>query len=46
MILVLFLIGTALSIRTLRTLSWRTIVVGLMLWIFISTTSLLVIYEM
>jgi len=43
MVLVLFLIGTALSIRILRSLSWRTIVVGLILWIFISTTSLLVI---
>ena len=46
MILVLFLIGTALSIRTLRSLSWRTILVGLFLWIFISTTSLLVICKL
>ena len=43
MILVLFLIGTSLSFRNLRALSWRTIVVGLILWIFISATSLLVI---
>jgi uncharacterized integral membrane protein (TIGR00698 family) len=43
MILVLFLIGTSLSIRALRIVGWRTVVVGLTLWIFISVTSLLVI---
>jgi uncharacterized integral membrane protein (TIGR00698 family) len=43
MILVLFLIGTSLSLRALRAVGWRTVVVGLTLWIFISTTSLLAI---
>lgn len=43
MILVLFLIGTSLSIRALRVVGWRTVVAGLTLWIFISVTSLLAI---
>jgi len=43
MILVLFLIGTSLSLRALRVVGWRTVTVGLALWIFISTTSLLAI---
>jgi uncharacterized integral membrane protein (TIGR00698 family) len=43
MILVLFLIGTSLSFRALRVVGWRTAVVGLTLWLFISITSLLVI---
>jgi len=37
MILVLFLV------RALRVVGWRTVVVGLILWIFISTISLLAI---
>lgn len=43
MILVLFLIGTSLSLRSLRIVGWRTVTAGLALWIFISTTSLLAI---
>ena len=43
MILVLFLIGTSLSLRSLRIVGWRTATAGLALWIFISTTSLLAI---
>jgi uncharacterized integral membrane protein (TIGR00698 family) len=43
MILVLFLIGTSLSLRALRKVGWRTVVAGLTLWLFISVTSLLVI---
>ena len=40
MILVLFLIGTALSPDALKALGWRTIAMGLILWIFISVASL------
>ena len=40
MILVLFLIGTSLSLRTLRTVGWRTVTVGLTLWGLISVGSL------
>jgi uncharacterized integral membrane protein (TIGR00698 family) len=43
MILVLFLIGTSLSVSALRAVGWRTVVMGLTLWIFISTASLLAI---
>jgi len=43
MILVLFLVGSSLSLRALRVVGWRTVVVGLILWIFISTISLLAI---
>ena len=43
MIVVLFLIGTSLSLQALRTVGWRTIVTGLTLWIFISAGSLLAI---
>ena len=43
MILVLFLIGTSLSLHALRGVGWRTVVVGLILWIFISLSSLLAI---
>lgn len=43
MILVLFLIGTSLSLRALRVVGWRTMVTGLVLWVFISVTSLLAI---
>jgi uncharacterized integral membrane protein (TIGR00698 family) len=43
MIVVLFLIGASLSIRALRAVGWRTVAVGLMLWLFISVTSLLAI---
>ena len=40
MILVLFLIGTALSVRALRAVGWRTVVTGLTLWLFVSVASL------
>jgi uncharacterized integral membrane protein (TIGR00698 family) len=40
MILVLFLIGTSLSLRALRVVGWRTVVTGLVLWLFISVASL------
>jgi uncharacterized integral membrane protein (TIGR00698 family) len=43
MILVLFLIGTALSLRALRAVGWRTVVTGLTLWLFVSIASLLAI---
>jgi uncharacterized integral membrane protein (TIGR00698 family) len=43
MILVLFLIGTSLSLRALRAVGWRTVVTGLTLWLFISIASLLAI---
>ena len=43
MILVLFLIGTSLSLRALRVVGWRTMAVGIALWIFISLSSLLAI---
>ena len=43
MTLVLCLIGALLSPRTLRVLGWRAAALGVALWIFISTTSLLAI---
>ena len=43
MILVLFLIGTSLSLRALRAVGWRTVMTGLTLWLFISIASLLAI---
>ena len=43
MILVLFLIGTSLSLRALRVVGWRTVTTGLTLWLFISAASLLAI---
>jgi len=43
MILVLFLIGTSLSLRALRVVGWRTLAAGVTLWLFISVTSLLAI---
>jgi uncharacterized integral membrane protein (TIGR00698 family) len=43
MILVLFLIGTSLSLQALRVVGWRTMAVGMTLWLFISVTSLLAI---
>jgi uncharacterized integral membrane protein (TIGR00698 family) len=43
MILVLFLVGTALSLRAVKTLGWRTIMMGVILWMFISVASLMVI---
>jgi uncharacterized integral membrane protein (TIGR00698 family) len=43
MTLVLCLIGASLSPRTLRVLGWRAAALGIALWVFISTTSLLAI---
>lgn len=43
MILVLFLIGTSLSIHALRTAGWRAVAAGLLLWLLVSTLSLLAI---
>lgn len=43
MILVLFLIGTALSASALRATGWRPLAHGLILWLFISTGSLLAV---
>ena len=40
MVAVLFLIGTSLSVQALRAVGWRTVTVGLALWIFISASSL------
>jgi len=40
MVAVLFLIGTSLSIRALRAVGWRTVTMGLALWIFVSVSSL------
>jgi len=46
MILVLFLIGTSLSFRALRSVVWRTMVAGLTLWPFVSITSLVAIISL
>lgn len=43
MILVLFFIGTSLSLRALRVVGWRTMLAGVTLWLFISAASLMVI---
>ena len=43
MILVLFLIGTSLSLQALRVVGWRTVATGLALWVFVSAGSLLTI---
>jgi uncharacterized integral membrane protein (TIGR00698 family) len=40
MVLVLFLIGTSVSLGGLRVVGWRVVVVGLLLWAFISIASL------
>jgi len=40
MILVLFLIGTSLSVRSLRAVGWRTVASGLTLWLVVSIGSL------
>jgi uncharacterized integral membrane protein (TIGR00698 family) len=41
LVLGLFLIGTSLSVRTLRAVGWRAAVLGILLWGFISGSSLL-----
>jgi uncharacterized integral membrane protein (TIGR00698 family) len=39
MVLVLFLIGTSLSLRALRAVGWRTVTAGILLWAFVAITS-------
>ena len=41
--LTLFLIGTALSAKTLRAVGWRPFFQGVLLWLFISVVSLVVV---
>jgi uncharacterized membrane protein YadS len=41
--LTLFLIGAGLSRKTLRAVGWKPLAQGLLLWLFISVTSLLII---
>ena len=41
--LTLFLIGAGLSARTLRSVGWRPLLQGVLLWVFISAASLGVI---
>jgi uncharacterized integral membrane protein (TIGR00698 family) len=43
MILVLFLIGTSLSLRALRAVGWRTVTVGFLLWAFVAISSVFAI---
>lgn len=43
MVLVLFLIGTSLSLRSLKAVGWRTVATGITLWLFISIGSLFAI---
>lgn len=43
MILTLFLIGTSLSLRAVKSVGWRTMAVGMILWVFISTLSLAIV---
>jgi uncharacterized integral membrane protein (TIGR00698 family) len=40
MVLVLFLIGTSLSLGALKSVGWRTALNGLLLWLFVSAGSL------
>ena len=40
MILVLFFVGTSLSVRSLKAVGWRTVATGLSLWLFVSIGSL------
>jgi len=46
MIIALFLIGTALTPRSLKTVGWRTLATGVALWLFISLGSLLAIWSL
>jgi uncharacterized membrane protein YadS len=41
--LTLFLIGSGLSVRMLRVVGWRTLAEGVLLWVFISTATLLLL---
>ncbi len=43
MILTLFLIGTSLSLRAVKSVGWRTLAVGMILWMFISVLSLAIV---
>ncbi|HWB54143.1 MAG TPA: putative sulfate exporter family transporter [Tepidisphaeraceae bacterium] len=44
--LTLFLIGAGLSMKTLRAVGWRALVQGVVVWTFISISSLMVIIHM
>jgi uncharacterized integral membrane protein (TIGR00698 family) len=44
--LTLFLIGAGLSMKTLRAVGWRALVQGVLIWAFISISSLMVILHM
>ncbi len=43
LVLTLFLIGSGLSIKTMKSVGWRPVLQGVLLWIIISVSSLLVI---
>jgi uncharacterized membrane protein YadS len=44
--LTLFLIGASLSVTLLRSVGWRPLLQGLLLWVFISVTSLAIIIRL
>ncbi len=46
LVLTLFLIGAGLSLETIRTVGFRPMILGLILWVFIGCTSLAVIMNM
>jgi uncharacterized membrane protein YadS len=43
LVVTLFLIGSGLSLTTIRQVGWRPILQGVLLWIIIGSVSLLVI---
>ncbi len=46
LVITLFLIGSGLSLKTIRQVGWRPIVQGVMLWVIIGSLSLAVIKGM
>jgi len=44
MVLVMFLIGTSLSLKSIKQVGWKAMFSGVLLWLFISIVSLLGIY--
>ena len=44
--LTLFLVGTGLSVRTLKSVGWKAMLQGFLLWAFISAASLMVILHL
>lgn len=46
LVLTLFLIGAGLSIEKIKAVGWRPLVLGILLWVFISTVSLWVIMQL